>query len=81
LELSGQTDLAGRVDGAYFEHYRMRKRMVYASSRNDWLIVWIAYVYMCIYCASREGVTLTHEEQLLGRWSGPKRNRERLILR
>jgi hypothetical protein len=34
------------------------------------------YVYRCIYCASHEGVTLTREEEHLGRWSRPYRERE-----
>jgi hypothetical protein len=33
-------------------------------------------VYRCIYCASYEGVTFTHEEEHLGRWSTPRRERE-----
>jgi hypothetical protein len=46
-----------------------------------WLIVGMTYMYRCIYCASHEGVTLTREEEHLGRWSKPKRKRGRWILR
>jgi hypothetical protein len=41
LGFSSWKKLPGRVDGASFEHYGMRRRkgMVYGWSRNDWFIV------------------------------------------
>jgi hypothetical protein len=62
LGLSSWIELASRADGASFERYGMRKRMVYNRTRNDWLIVGTGYVYRCSYCTSHEGVTLTREE-------------------